>query len=149
LRKATALRVRGKIVRRIFFRQPWRARNVGVLWEEKPTTPYPRIMKTTPIKIALLLPVAVGLATLQSGCAGTATQESTGEFVDDSTITARVKAAFVQDQNIKANDISVTTHKGIVQLSGFVDSDRQKTRAEEIAEGIPGVKSVQNEIAVK
>ncbi len=106
-------------------------------------------MKTTAIKIALLLPLAVGLAALQSGCAGTATKESTGEFVDDSTITAKVKSAFVQDSQVKANDISVTTHKGTVQLSGFVASAQQKDRAEELAKAIPGVQSVQNDIVVK
>ena len=83
------------------------------------------------------------------GCAATAMRQSTGELVDDTTITAKVKAAFVRDDTVKALDVSVTTFKGVVQLSGFVDNAVQKTRAEQIASAVSGVKSVQNNISVK
>ena len=84
-----------------------------------------------------------------SGCAATATRQSTGEFVDDTTITAKVKADFIRDDTVKAHDISVTTFKGVVQLSGFVDNAVQKSRAEQIAAAVSGVKSVQNNISIK
>lgn len=88
-------------------------------------------------------------ATLLSGCAATATRQSTGELVDDATITTKVKAEFVRDDTVKAHDVSVTTFKGIVQLSGFVDNAVQKSRAEQIAASVAGVKSVQNNISIK
>ena len=90
-----------------------------------------------------------GVAALQTGCAGTATRESTGEYVDDATITTKVKAAFVKDPVVKAIDVKVDTFKGVVQLSGFVDNAEQKARAEQIAAGIMGVTSVRNNITLK
>lgn len=89
------------------------------------------------------------LTSLVSGCAATATRQSTGELVDDTTITAKVKADFVRDDTVKALDVSVTTFKGVVQLSGFVDTAVEKARAEQIAAAVSGVKSVQNNITVK
>lgn len=90
-----------------------------------------------------------GLAAFQTGCAGTATSKSTGEVVDDATITTKVKAAFVKDPVVKAIDVKVDTFKGAVQLSGFVDTAEQKARAESIAAGIQNVMSVRNNITVK
>jgi osmotically-inducible protein OsmY len=84
-----------------------------------------------------------------SGCAGTATKESTGEMVDNSAITTKVKAAFVKDEIVKATEVKVETFKGVVQLSGFVSTQEQKARAETIASGIAGVTSVKNDIIVK
>lgn len=98
---------------------------------------------------ALLALGGGGLAALPTGCAGTTTKESTGEFVDDSTITAKVKAAFIKDDTVKAFDVSVETFKGIVQLSGFVDTAEQKFRAADLARGIRGVHEVKNQISVK
>lgn len=89
------------------------------------------------------------LALFASGCAGTATRRSTGEMVDDATLTARVKTAFAKDPGVKAIDVKVDTHKGTVQLNGFVDTAQEKTRAETIARGIQGVTDVQNNITVK
>src|SRR5471030_1079471 len=91
----------------------------------------------------------LGLISLQSGCAATPTKESTGEFVDDATITTKVKAAFIKDEVVKSSDISVVTFKGVVQLSGFVDNSAQKYRAGEVARNVRGVVEVQNKISVK
>ena len=99
--------------------------------------------------LVALVALGGGLVSLHTGCAATPTKESTGEFVDDSTITARVKTAFIKDDTVKAFDVSVETFKHVVQLSGFVDTNAQKTRAGEIAAGIPGVRDVKNKITVK
>jgi hyperosmotically inducible periplasmic protein len=104
------------------------------------------------LKICALVAVCaggLGLASLQTGCAATPTKESTGEYVDDSTITTKVKAAFLHDDYIKSFDISVETFKGTVQLSGFVDNSEQKSRAGEVARGVNGVKDVKNNLTVK
>jgi len=106
----------------------------------------------TSLKICTLVAICgsgFGLVTLSTGCAATATKESTGEYVDDATITAKVKAAFVKDEVVKAFDVSVETFKGNVQLSGFVDTAEEKARAVQIARGIDGVRDVQNKITVK
>jgi osmotically-inducible protein OsmY len=86
---------------------------------------------------------------LSSGCAGTSTRESTGEYIDDATITTKVKAAFVKDPVVKAMDVKVDTFKSTVQLSGFVDTSEQKARAEQVARGVTGVQDVKNNITVK
>lgn len=80
------------------------------------------------------------------GCAGTASQESTGEYLDDSAITAKVKSTFVSDRQVNALDIKVTTFKGTVQLSGFANSQQEIDRAVELARNVEGVKSVKNDI---
>jgi hyperosmotically inducible protein len=72
-----------------------------------------------------------------------------GGFVNDSVITAKVKAALLQDPNVSGLAVSVETHKGTVVLSGFVDSDGQLRRAQEIAAGVAGVVSVKNGLVVK
>jgi osmotically-inducible protein OsmY len=86
---------------------------------------------------------------LIAGCAGSATQESTGEYIDDSSITASVKAAIYNDPMLKVGQISVESHKGVVQLSGFVDSRQAASRAAELARSVKGVKSVKNSLIVK
>lgn len=102
------------------------------------------------LKLSVLLALASGgVLALSAGCAGTATQQSTGEYVDDATITTKVKTAFVRDEVVKAMQVEVTTFKGHVQLSGFVDTATQKTRAGQIAKGIAGVTDVTNNISVK
>lgn len=73
-------------------------------------------------------------------------ERSPGRYVDDKTIDARVKAAFVKDDEVKARDIHVKTYKGVVQLSGFVETESQASRAAEIALATPGVRSVKNDI---
>ncbi len=82
-------------------------------------------------------------------CAATRTRESTGQYVDDSTITAKVKSAIVGDPSLRTLDIHVTTYKGVVQLSGFVDSERVARRAEEVASKVNGVHDVKSDLVVK
>lgn len=83
------------------------------------------------------------------GCASTATQEGTGEYVDDSVITTKVKAAIFDDPTLKVSEINVETFKGDVQLSGFVSSQAAVNKAVELARGVRGVKSVKNSMRVK
>jgi len=83
------------------------------------------------------------------GCASTPTRESSGQYVDDSAITARVKAAIFDDSSLKVLQINVETFKGEVQLSGFVDSAQNIRRAGEVARSVKGVVSVKNDLIVK
>lgn len=107
-------------------------------------------LKTLQVCAAVALGGAgFSLIAMQAGCAATPTKESTGEYVDDATITTKVKAAFVKDEVVKALDVKVETFKGTVQLSGFVDTAEQKSRAAELARGINGVHDVKNNITVK
>jgi osmotically-inducible protein OsmY len=82
-------------------------------------------------------------------CASTPKQESTGEVVDDSVITTKIKALIASDDILKAFQISVETRKGVVELSGFVNTQKDKDKAGQIARGVEGVKSVQNALIVK
>ena len=82
-------------------------------------------------------------------CASTSKQSSTGEYIDDSVITTKVKSLLAADAFLKSFQISVETFKGIVQLSGFVDSQQSVNKAEEIARGVKGVTSVKNDLIVK
>jgi osmotically-inducible protein OsmY len=84
-----------------------------------------------------------------AACAPTATREGTGEYIDDSVITSKVKAAFAADPTVKATQVKVETFKGTVQLSGFVDSRESAQRAVELARGIKGVKSVKNDTVIR
>ena len=86
--------------------------------------------------------VCITLILAFASCAATRTKESTGEYVDDSSITAKVKAELVNDPVTKAREISVETFKGVVQLSGFVNTPEEKDRAGEIARGVKGVADV-------
>lgn len=95
-----------------------------------------------------LLVAVLALAALV-GCAGSPTKESTGEYVDDTAITTRVKSAFVSDKEVSAMNISVETFKGTVQLSGFASNAKEADKAEAIARGVKGVKSVKNDIRIK
>jgi osmotically-inducible protein OsmY len=82
-------------------------------------------------------------------CASTAKQESTGEYVDDSVITTKVKSMLAADDFLKSFQIGVETYKGIVQLSGFVNAQKAVDKAIEIASSVKGVKSVRNDLIVK
>ena len=84
-----------------------------------------------------------------TACAGSPTKESTGELIDDSTITTKVKAVFVKDKTVSATAVHVETFKGNVQLSGFVKSETEKQRAAELARSVGGVKTVTNSLEVK
>ena len=92
--------------------------------------------------------LAVLLATLL-GCAGTATKEGTGEYVDDTVITTKVKAALFDEPSLRSAEINVETFKGVVQLSGFVASPAAATKAVEVARDVGGVKSVKNDMRIK
>jgi len=83
------------------------------------------------------------------GCASTPTREGTGEYIDDSAITAKVKAAVLQEATLKSAEINVETFKGVVQLSGFVASRASINTAGTVARGVEGVKAVRNDIRIK
>jgi len=82
-------------------------------------------------------------------CASTSKQSGAGEYVDDSVITTKVKSLLAADDFLKSFEITVETYKGIVQLSGFVDSQKAIDKAGEITRGVKGVKSVKNNLNVK
>jgi len=93
--------------------------------------------------------VAALMLTAVVGCASTATQESTGQYVNDTTITASVKAAILNEPSLKVAEINVETYKGVVQLSGFVRSRENIATAVSVARGVNGVQSVRNDMRVK
>ncbi len=86
---------------------------------------------------------------LTSGCAVVRDQQSVGEYVDDSALTARVKAKFAEDKAVSAMAISVETFNGVVQLSGAAKSNEERAQAETLASKTSGVKSVRNAIMVR
>lgn len=98
------------------------------------------------ITVSLLLTLILALTL---GCAGSRTDESTGEYIDDTVVTSRVKTQLIAEEGFDGFDISVETFKGRVQLSGFVDTEVQRDRAESIALAVDGVKSVENNISLK
>ena len=89
------------------------------------------------------------LLTATLGCASSRTHEGTGEYVDDSVITTKVKAAILGEPGLKVSEINVETYKGVVQLSGFVTSRADIKDAVRVASAVGGVKSVTNEMHVK
>ena len=91
---------------------------------------------------------AVLLASLL-GCAGTSTKEGTGEYIDDTVITTKVKAAIFNEPSLKSAEINVETFKGTVQLTGFVSSRANINRAVEVARGVKGVTAVRNDMRLK
>jgi osmotically-inducible protein OsmY len=97
------------------------------------------------LRFLLLLVVIATVA----ACASTRTQESTGEYVDDSVITTKVKSLIAADDLLKSFQISVETYKGAVQLSGFVDSQKAVDKAYEITKTVKGVTSIKNNLIVK
>jgi osmotically-inducible protein OsmY len=97
--------------------------------------------------LTTLLSTVVLMATL--GCASTRTHEGTGEYVDDSVITTKVKTAILDAPGLKASEIKVQTFKGVVQLSGFVSSRDDINGAVRVASAVNGVKSVTNEMQLK
>lgn len=83
------------------------------------------------------------------GCASTSQREGTGEYMDDSVITTKVKAAILDEPTLKVAEIIVETFKGVVQLSGFVSSQAAANKAVEVARSVKGVKSVKNDMRIK
>jgi len=103
-------------------------------------------MKTFQRAISMLSIVAVaGII----GCASTAKSESTGQYVDDSALTAKVKTAIFEQPTLKSAEINVETFKGVVQLSGFVSSQENVNTAMATARSVPGVSSVKNDMRLK
>lgn len=89
------------------------------------------------------------LLTGVAGCASTAHQESTGQYIDDTVITTGVKAAILNEPTLKVAEINVETYKGAVQLSGFVRSEDNVMTAMRVARSVEGVKSVKNDMRLK
>ena len=94
--------------------------------------------------LVLLMLIATFVA-----CASTRTQESTGQYVDDSVITTKVKGLLAGDDFLKSFQIGVETYKGVVQLSGFVNSQKAVDKAVEITRSVNGVQSIKNDLVVK
>ena len=97
--------------------------------------------------IASFILVAVFATIL--GCASTSSKEGTGEYIDDSVITTKVKAAILNDETLKSSEVNVETFKGVVQLSGFVNSEADIATAASVARGVKGVTSVKNDMRLK
>lgn len=105
-------------------------------------------MKTLRTLCAAVL-VAVSLPVALTACAPSETRRTAGEVVDDASITTRVKAALAADEVAKAHQVDVDTREGVVQLSGFVESQRVADRAVEVARKVSGVKSVKNDMRLR
>jgi osmotically-inducible protein OsmY len=84
-----------------------------------------------------------------AGCASTPKSEGTGEYIDDTVITTKVKAGIFNEPTLKSRELNVETFKGIVQLSGFVSSQADISKAIEVAHSVNGVKSVKNDMKIK
>ena len=108
-------------------------------------------MKLTTNGLCLLLCLGLTSAavTTFTGCAGDRYDRSTGEYIDDKSLTLRVHNALADNPDYKFNDVNVTVFRGTVQLNGFVNSSDQKSKAADIAKGVQGVKDVQNNLSVK
>lgn len=103
-------------------------------------------MKKTQLMSAVF--IAVTLTTVL-GCASTAKKEGTGEYIDDSVITTKAKAAIFNEPTLKSSEINVETFKGVVQLSGFVSSEADINKAVELVRKVSGVTSVKNDMRLK
>ena len=108
-------------------------------------------MKISHIKtLALVLCIGVvPMVAMTTGCAGDRYHQSTGENIDDHGTSMRVKSALANDPQYKYPDVNVDTFKGVVQLSGFVNTREQKSRAGDLAKRVENVKDVENNITVK
>jgi len=101
--------------------------------------------KTSLIAAALSAFLAVSVV----GCASTSKSEGTGEYVDDAVLTTKVKAAIFNEPGLKSTEINVETYKGVVQLSGFVNSQADINKAVDVARSVKGVVSVKNNMKLK
>ncbi len=101
--------------------------------------------------LAMLASLAaiVSVGALSVGCAGDRTHRSTGAYLDDKSIAAKVKADLIGDPDVKAAQVKVNVFRGDVQLSGFVENDTQKQKAEQIARNVNGVNFVKNDLVVR
>jgi osmotically-inducible protein OsmY len=109
------------------------------------------IRTVTSVKLlGLVLSVgAIALVSGLTGCAGNRYTQSTGERIDDRVDSSRVRKALSADTQYKYDDVSIQTFKGVVQLSGFVNSRDQKNRAGDLAKRVEGIREVANNITVK
>lgn len=103
----------------------------------------------TQIRYVILAAALASVPLLHTGCAVTRGHQSAGTYIDDKTITAKVKTALLRDSDVKGSDVDVTTFNGAVQLSGFVESQTQKDRAGELARQVAGVQQVHNNLIVQ
>lgn len=102
-----------------------------------------RIMRSVPmLAVAMLLALFVG-------CASTESSSGTGEYIDDTVITTKVKTAIFNESTLKSSEINVETYKGVVQLSGFVNSQDDIDTAVRVARSVKGVKSVSNDMELR
>ncbi|MSS76074.1 MAG: BON domain-containing protein [Methyloglobulus sp.] len=101
------------------------------------------------LKLIIIFLVSLSLIPVIVGCAGGKTYESTGEHFDDAIITTKVNASILGDSKLKLLQINVETFKGIVQLSGFVNTNEAATRAVDLTRRVRGVKQVNNSLIVK
>ena len=98
----------------------------------------------------IFVAAAVALTLLAAtGCASSPNHEGTGEYIDDSLVTSKVKAAFLDDPTLSSGEINVETFKGVVQLSGFVNSKADINKAVTVARSVSGVTSVKNDMRLK
>ncbi len=93
--------------------------------------------------------IGLVLVVFMVGCSGSRHKASTGEYIDDSVITTKVKAEIFNDPLLKVFQINVETFKGVVQLSGFVNSEQASTRASKVARSVKGVTEVKNSLIIK
>lgn len=100
------------------------------------------------LKFVIAIAAALMLAAA-AGCASTEKTESAGEYIDDSVITTKVKTAILNEPTLKTAEIGVETYKGAVQLSGFVSSQANISKAADLARDVQGVKTVKNDMRLK
>jgi len=134
--------------------QPANAPASNTSYYQSPISPYMKnpsmeqlIMKALLKNIPVFL-MTVALIFMVS-CSSEPKRESAGEYLDDTVITTRVKAAIIADDSLKASEINVETYKGVVQLSGFVSSGADRSRAVKVTKEVKGVESVKNDIRIK
>jgi osmotically-inducible protein OsmY len=106
-------------------------------------------MTTKSVITAIAMATSVLAIPVLQGCAVARDQQSVGSYIDDATLTTRVKAKFAEDKTVSAMSISVETLKGVVQLSGFAKSAEERSKAEELARNVSGVASVRNDIVLR
>ena len=106
-----------------------------------------KVMQATVLALATVLGTAQ-LASCASQSQSEESRRTAGGFVDDAALTAKVKTALIRDREVPAHDVNVTTYRGLVQLSGFVQNEEVARRAAEVARGVSGVQDVYNDLRV-
>lgn len=93
--------------------------------------------------------LAIILSLFLAACAGTANESSTGEYIDDTVLTSRVKSALLNDPDVSGLTVNVESFKGTVQLSGFVKTVAERNKALKLARAVNGVKRIKNDILIR